>query len=115
MATGILHLHLLLALIFLIAVAKASGVWAKMAAAVGALLLLSGLYNFMTRMPGAPAGWHIVIGVKILAGLHAITLAFLIAFGADAVKIARWRKSALGSAFFASGVGLYYLITRGVN
>lgn len=114
MATGILHLHLLLGLIFLVAVWKATGVWARMAAAVGAMLLLTGLYNFMTRMPGAPSGWHIVVGIKILAGLHAITLAFLLARGGDAARLARWRKSALGSGAFAAAVGLYYLFTRGV-
>lgn len=108
MSTGILHLHLLLGLMFLAALWKGTGIWARIAATLGALLVLSGIYNLMTRFAGAPAGWHIAIGLKVLAGLHAVTMAFLMARGGDPIKMARWRKSALGSAGFAALIGLYY-------
>jgi hypothetical protein len=108
MTNGILHLHLLMALIFLVALWRSRGSWPYMAAAVGVILLLSGAYNFMTRMEGAPRFWHMFVGIKILMGLHAITMSFLLARGmAPADKMARWRKGALGSAALALLIGLY--------
>ena len=115
MTNGILHLHLLMALIFFVALWRSRGSWPYMAAAVGAILLLSGAYNFMTRMEGAPKGWHMFIGIKILLGLHAITMSFLLARGmGDEVKLARWRKGALASAALTMLIGLYFSnFTRG--
>jgi hypothetical protein len=109
MTNGILHLHLLMALIFFIALWRSRAPWTNIAAAVGVILLLSGAYNFMTRLEGAPRGWHMFIGIKILIALHAIVMSFLIARGAgDQAKLARWRKSALGSAGVAMLIGLYF-------
>jgi hypothetical protein len=115
MTNGILHLHLLMALIFIVALWRSRGSWPVMGAAVGVILLLSGAYNFMTRLEGAPKGWHMFIGIKILLGLHAITMSVLLARGmAAADKLARWRKSALGSAVLALLIGLYFSnIARG--
>jgi len=115
MNNGILHLHLLMALIFLVALWRSAGRWPWIAAGTGFILLASGAFNFMTRMANPPAGWHALIGIKILLGLHAITMAILLARGtADAAKQARWRKGALVSALIAILIGLYFSnIARG--
>lgn len=107
MATGILHLHLLLALIFLVALWKATGAWARIAGAVGVLLLLTGLFNFMTRMAGAPGGWHMIVGIKILLALHALAVSLMMMRGMDAAKAARMKKGALASAVLVTAIGLY--------
>jgi hypothetical protein len=108
MATGILHLHLLLALIFFIALWRGGAVWGRMAAALGILLALTGAFNFMTRMAGAPAGWPGFIGVKLLLGLHAIAVALLLLrSGVGAAKVARMKKGALISGALALLIGLY--------
>jgi len=106
MSTGILHLHLLLALILVVCLWKASGMWARMGAAVATLLLLTGLYNFMTRMTNPPPGWHAGIGIKLLLALHVIVVSFLIARGGD--KVPRLRKGALISAALVILIGLYF-------
>lgn len=47
--------------------------------AAGALaIVLSGAWQFMQRMDSAPHGWHILIGLKILLGLHVVSTALLI-------------------------------------
>lgn len=110
MATGSLHLHLALGIAFL------ALIWAQKASKLRALtlilallLLLTGAFNFMTRMTGAPAGWHALIGIKILLALHALSMAVLLARGqTDPAKAARWRKGALISASLAAAIGLYY-------
>lgn len=97
-----------MALIFLVALWRSAGRWPWIAAGTGFILLISGAFNFMTRMTNPPAGWHALIGIKILLGLHAITMSFLLARGAgDPAKLARWRKGALGSAAIALLIGLY--------
>ena len=109
MANGILYLHLLMALIFLLALWKATPHWSRMGAGVGVLLIITGVFNFMTRMTGAPTGWHAGIGIKILLALHAITMSVLLARGtASPEKRARWRKGALISALAAILIGLYF-------
>ncbi len=110
MNDAVLYFHLILAIFLWIALA-ANKVrpWRAATTSAAALLVLTGAFNFMTRMKGAPAGWHALIGIKILLALHAIAMIFLIARGtAGPEKEARWRKGALGSATLAALIGLYY-------
>lgn len=73
------------------------------------LLLLTGAYNFMTRMVNPPAGWHALIGMKILLALHMISMVLLIARGhSDAQKLERWRRGAFFSGVAVTLIGLYY-------
>jgi hypothetical protein len=109
MTNGILHLHLLMALIFVVAMWKGSALWWRMAAGAGVLLLITGVFNFMTRMTDPPAGWHAGIGIKVLLALHAIAMSVLLARGtASPEKGARWRKGALITAGLAMLIGLYF-------
>lgn len=110
MTEYVLYFHLALGLFLFIALA-ANKVkqWRGAVMTAALLLVLSGGYNFMTRMKGAPAGWHAGIGIKILLALHVVTMAFLIARGgATPEKEARWRKGALGSAVLVMLIGLYF-------
>jgi hypothetical protein len=109
MSTAILYVHLLLAAIFLLALWKGSGAWARAGAMAGLLLLLTGIYNFVTRMEAPPPGWHAGIGVKVLLALHAIAVAFLLARnGGDPLLRARRRRIALVTATAAALIGLYF-------
>ena len=108
-STSVLHLHLLLAILFLIGLWRTRNFWPRLSVIAGILLVLTGAHNFMTRMSGPPPGWHAAIGIKILLGLHAITMAFLIARGnADPAKLARWKRGGLISAVLTIIIGLYY-------
>jgi len=105
-----LYAHLACGL-FLVAALAASKIKAWRAPALLATLLvaLTGALNFMTRMKGAPAGWHAFIGIKILLALHVIAMVFLLARGAATPeKEARWRKGALASAVVVALIGLYF-------
>jgi hypothetical protein len=110
MPNGILHLHLACALLFGWALLRANALWLRIGAALGAVLLLSGAYNFMTLMkPPVPAGWHAGVGIKLLLGLHAITMAVLLARGGvPTEKMQRWRKGALISFALTLAIGLYF-------
>lgn len=110
MTEYVLYLHLALGLFLFIALAANKvKAWRGGVMTAALLLVLSGAFNFMTRMKGAPAGWHALIGIKILLALHVIIMAFLLARGgASSEKEARWRKSALGSALIVILIGLYY-------
>jgi hypothetical protein len=69
MAGAILHIHLALGLFLLVAIAAGKlGAWRAATVPAVLLALLSGAYNFMTRMAGAPGWWHAAAGVKILLG-----------------------------------------------
>lgn len=110
MTTAALHIHLLLGLVILglLAAAKVRR-FRGLAAAAAVLALLTGAFNFMTRMKDAPSGWHAFIGIKILLALHVIAMVFLLARGADSPeKEARWRKGALVSAILVTIIGLYF-------
>lgn len=109
MTTAVLHLHLALGLLLLALIASAR-VRRFRALAVAAALLaaLTGAFNFMTRMKGAPAGWHAFLGIKILLALHVLAMVFLLARGAAPEKEARWRKGALASALLVTLIGLYF-------
>jgi len=72
------------------------------------LLLLTGAHNFMTRMVGAPQGWHAAIGIKMLLALHVIAVVFLMARGGTPEKEARWRKSIIASGTVVMLIGLYF-------
>lgn len=110
MTTGILHLHLALGLILFALLFAGKVPRFKALSSITALLVLAtGLFNFMTRMKGAPAGWHAAIGIKLLLGLHVIAIVLLSARGtASGEKLARWRKGALISGALTILVGLYF-------
>lgn len=110
MTDSVLYLHLALGLFLFIALAANKvKAWRGAVMTAALLLVLSGAFNFMTRMKGAPAGWHAFIGIKILLALHVVTMAFLLARGgATPEKEARWRKSALGSGLLVILIGLYF-------
>lgn len=104
-----LHLHLALAvLILVLLVAARVKRWRGAAVAAALLLAVTGAHNFMTRMKAPPAGWHALIGIKILLALHVIAMIFLLARGGSAEQERRWRLGALISAAVTMGIGLYY-------
>lgn len=109
MGDYLLYLHLALAVI-LYGLILFSSVkqWRGFAIAASLLLLLTGAHNFMTRMAGAPKGWHAFVGIKALLALHVIAVVFLLARGAAPEKEARLRKSILVSGGLVMLIGLYY-------
>ncbi|MBI5281968.1 MAG: hypothetical protein HY858_09820 [Candidatus Solibacter usitatus] len=106
----VLYSHLALGLALLAALATGKiRAWRGASMATALLLALTGAFNFMTRMSGAPKGWHAGMGIKVLLALHVIGMVFLITrSGADAVKAARWRKGALVSCVLVVLIGLYF-------
>jgi hypothetical protein len=110
MTTGILHLHLALGLLLFALLLAGKVPRLRALSAITALLVLAtGLFNFMTQMKGAPAGWHAGIGIKLLLGLHVIAIVLLSARGtASAEKLAKWRKGALISGAVTILIGLYF-------
>jgi len=110
MNTVLLHTHLALGAFLLLALAiDKVKAWRLGVMAAALLLVITGAFNFMDRMTGAPGGWHAFIGIKILLALHVISMCVLIARGtAGPEKEARWRKSALGSATIVVLIGLYF-------
>lgn len=110
MNNALLHTHLLLGAFLLLALVM-NKVRAWRFAVLGAALVLvvTGVFNFMTRMTGPPAGWHAFIGIKVLLALHVIAMCVLIARGtAGAEKEARWRRGALISCALVVVIGLYF-------
>lgn len=110
MNTVLLHTHLALGAFLLLALAIDKVKAWRVGVLIAALaLVITGAFNFMWRMVGAPGGWHAFIGIKILLALHVITMCVLIARGtAGAEKESRWRKSALGSCALVVVIGLYF-------
>ncbi len=110
MNTGLLHTHLLLGGFLLLAlVMNKVRAWRLGVLGASLAIVVTGAFNFMWRMKGAPAGWHALIGIKVLLALHVITMCVLIARGtAGAEKEARWRKGALISCALVVVIGLYY-------
>jgi hypothetical protein len=106
----VLYLHLALGLFVLAAlVLNRVRQWKAPVLAAALLLVLSGAYNFMTHMAGAPKGWHAFIGIKLLLALHVIAMLFLMSRGtAPPEKVARWRKGALVSCTLVVAIGLYF-------
>lgn len=109
MSTGILHLHLGLALLlFALSLTGRIRRYGAASVAVALLILATGVYNFMTRMQSPPPGWHMWIGIKTLLALHVIAIVLLSVRGAASPeKLARWRKGALVSASLTILIGLY--------
>ena len=67
MSDAILILHLAAAMMLLWLIVKDQIDEKRGFAMLTALVALAtGAYNFMTRMAGAPKGWHILIGIKTL-------------------------------------------------
>lgn len=110
MGNAILILHLALAMLLLWLIVKDQIQDKRGLAVTCALALLaSGAYNFMTRMAGAPKGWHIFIGIKTLLALHVIVMVLLIARGHDDPdKLERWRRSAFFTSVVTILIGMYY-------
>ncbi len=75
--------------------------------AAGALaLLLSGAWQFVQKMLGAPLLWHVLIGIKILLGLHVITVALLLGRdGLDDAKRVRMARGAVISGWIVVLLG----------
>jgi hypothetical protein len=73
----------------------------------GALaLVLSGAWQFIQKMDHAPRGWHILIGIKILLGLHVIAVALLVGReGVDEAKRARMARGAVISGWIVVLLG----------
>jgi uncharacterized membrane protein (UPF0136 family) len=110
MSNAVLYVHLAFGLLLFWMIWAAKVRQMRGVAITSALLLLvTGAFNFMTKMKGAPAGWHALIGIKLLLALHVIGMVFLIARGtATAEKEARWRKGALMTGAVVMLIGLYY-------
>lgn len=109
MGDFLLYLHLVLAVIlFGLILMNRVKAWRGLAVTASLLLLLTGAHNFMTRMAGAPKGWHAFIGIKMLLALHVIAVVFLLARGGTPEKEARWRKSILATGALVMLIGLYY-------
>lgn len=108
MNDALLHLHLALA-ILISGLLLASRVrrWRWLSVSAALLLLLTGAHNFAVRMQSPPPGWHALAGIKVLVGLHALAMVFLLARGGSEEKEKRWRKGALISAGIALCMGLY--------
>lgn len=105
----LLYLHLAAAaVLFAMILFDKVKAWRGVAVIASLLLLLTGAHNFMTRMAGAPKGWHAFVGIKILLALHVIAVIFLLARGATPEKEARWRKSIIVTGGLVMAIGLYY-------
>lgn len=63
--TGVWHCGAFLLLALAIDKVKA---WRLGVLAASLALVITGAFNFMTRMTGAPAGWHAFIGIELAAG-----------------------------------------------
>jgi hypothetical protein len=109
MSNFVLYIHLVLGLLVLGAIsANTLQKHRGLALSLISLAALTGAYNFMTRMTGAPKGWHALVGIKVLLALHAIAMVMLLARGnGDDSTRARWRKGALISGSLATVLGLY--------
>ena len=110
MNNALLHTHLLLGAFLLVAlVMNKIKAWRLGVLGAALVLAITGVFNFMSRMTGAPAGWHAFIGIKLLLALHVIAMCVLIARGtAGPEKEARWRKGALISCALVVAIGLYF-------
>ena len=110
MSTGILHLHLALAILLFALLLVGRVPRLRALSAVTALLLLAtGAFNFMARMQGPPPGWHMWIGIKTLLALHVIAVVLLMTRGTQTPeKTARNRKVALITGGIAIAIGLYF-------
>lgn len=110
MSNGLLILHLAVGMLLLTLIVRDRlEMRRRMTLVCVGLLVLTGAYNFMTRMTGAPAGWHIMIGVKILLALHTFAMVLLVLRGHDdPAKVELWRRNAFYSAVAVIVIGLYY-------
>jgi hypothetical protein len=108
MVNSVLYFHLALGLLLVgMIAARKVPAWRGPAVVAAILVVLTGAFNFMTTMAGAPKLWHALIGVKILLALHVVAITFLMARGGDEAKLARWRKGALISGTLVIALGLY--------
>jgi hypothetical protein len=109
MSDASLYLHLALGLgLFGISLARKVRAWRGVALAAVAGLILTGAFNFMTRMKGAPPLWHALIGIKILLALHVVAVVLLITRGTGSPeRDARLRRGALISGAIVIAIGLY--------
>lgn len=79
-----------------------------------AALAVSGLYNLMMLMKGAPQGWHMWFGIKFLLALHVFAMLFLLTkTDATPEKRKRWQMSALIGTAAVVVAGAYLRHLRG--
>jgi hypothetical protein len=73
----------------------------------GALaLVVSGGWQFIQKMNAAPGGWHILMGIKILLGLHVIAVSLLLSReGLNEAKRARMARGAVISGWIVVLLG----------
>ena len=73
----------------------------------GALaLVLSGGWQFIQKMNAAPGGWHMLMGIKILLGLHVIAVSLLLGReGLSEAKRARMARGAVISGWIVVLLG----------
>lgn len=73
----------------------------------GALALVAGGgWQYVQKMSAAPRGWHILMGIKILLGLHVIAVALLVGReGLSAAKRARMARGAVISGWIVVLLG----------
>ena len=73
----------------------------------GALaLVVSGGWQFLQKMSAAPRGWHILMGIKILLGLHVIAVSLLVGReGLSEAKRARMVRGAIVSGWIVVLLG----------
>lgn len=109
MNEALLYLHLALSVLILaLLISSRVRRWRGLAVAAALLLLATGAHNFATRMQLPPPGWHALVGIKTLLGLHVIAMVLLLARGGAPEKERRWRLGALITAAVTMGIGLYY-------
>ncbi len=68
-------------------------------AAIG-VLLITGFYNYLTKMAERPSSYHMILGIKILLALHVFTVAILLAVppGVNPARDARRPRLIAGAA-----------------
>jgi hypothetical protein len=65
-----------------------------------AVLLVTGFYNYLTRLSERPPSYHMILGIKILLALHVFSVAVLLAVppGANPTRDARRPRLMAGAA-----------------
>ena len=77
-------------------------------------IAISGIYNMMKLMKGAPQGWHMWFGIKFLLALHVFGMIFLLTkTDATPEKRKRWQMSALIGTAAVVVAGAYLRHLRG--
>ncbi len=109
MNTGVLIVHLLLGLLLILLI-LGNRTKKRKALTLAAVLLivLSGAYNFMTRMAAPPKGWHMFIGIKILLALHVLAMALVMMKELPEDKAKKLKRGALLSGLVVMAIGVWF-------